>query len=372
MEESEQEVVVNSPQIVTNSNIPEEENMGEGTIRNEENSITIINEQNEFRENNENIGNNENNENNENNINTNTNNTNNNNRAQNIEIVRLQEGDFTKESDIRELEDGKLEVKITYLPYRRPPQTLQPRGCLEKLQKYLGYIAYRNFQLFVFLSRFKAMRWFKLIFCLIILFQIYLWMDPTNIVAFTLLMIINIIGDSLKFRKDWSSQTITAIYFIGFEVYVFICLFLIAYASFRQDNDEIVHQGIWYGLLILYLILNENAIIVFEIIFELLFICQPFIGLGKYYKQQLNYNLRVVVPVIDRVFTSLRRAQVIESQDENMEEYTDCAICLDELKSTTKLIGLECHPNHIFHQECIVEWISRQSPICPLCKSDIK
>ncbi len=45
-----------------------------------------------------------------------------------------------------------------------------------------------------------------------------------------------------------------------------------------------------------------------------------------------------------------------------------CVICQGKLQPDQKLIGLGCHENHVFHQECIVAWISRKQE-CPCCKT---
>ncbi len=45
-----------------------------------------------------------------------------------------------------------------------------------------------------------------------------------------------------------------------------------------------------------------------------------------------------------------------------------CVICQGGLQQDQRLIGLSCHPNHIFHHDCIVAWI-RQKKECPYCKA---
>lgn len=43
----------------------------------------------------------------------------------------------------------------------------------------------------------------------------------------------------------------------------------------------------------------------------------------------------------------------------------ECSICLGATEGANTL-ALKC--GHVFHDECIIEWLSRE-PVCPLCRS---
>ena len=45
----------------------------------------------------------------------------------------------------------------------------------------------------------------------------------------------------------------------------------------------------------------------------------------------------------------------------------DCSICTFEIKD--KAIQLKC--KHLFHKECVVEWL-KINKICPVCRKDIE
>ena len=58
----------------------------------------------------------------------------------------------------------------------------------------------------------------------------------------------------------------------------------------------------------------------------------------------------------------------------NLLEETKCCICLDEINNKQQYISLHC--GHVFHQECVMEWIktqqnSRNDSNCPLCRDCI-
>ena len=59
-----------------------------------------------------------------------------------------------------------------------------------------------------------------------------------------------------------------------------------------------------------------------------------------------------------------------QNQPERNENEKVCSICLSEFQDQEMVCKLpEC--NHIFHSECIKEWLVRNH-ICPFCRNDIK
>ncbi|KAG6529259.1 hypothetical protein ZIOFF_011455 [Zingiber officinale] len=47
------------------------------------------------------------------------------------------------------------------------------------------------------------------------------------------------------------------------------------------------------------------------------------------------------------------------------EEHGVCSICLEDFNRTTHVLEMPCR--HIFHKECLTEWLAR-SNTCPLCR----
>merc|ERR1712039_830037 len=45
----------------------------------------------------------------------------------------------------------------------------------------------------------------------------------------------------------------------------------------------------------------------------------------------------------------------------------ECAICLQRFEPMSEAAKLPCGKNHIFHHDCLLEWLQRQ-PSCPLCR----
>jgi hypothetical protein len=46
-----------------------------------------------------------------------------------------------------------------------------------------------------------------------------------------------------------------------------------------------------------------------------------------------------------------------------------CAICLDHFDLSSKITVLPC--GHPFDQDCILEWLTKRQPLCPICKRDL-
>jgi DNA mismatch repair ATPase MutL len=58
--------------------------------------------------------------------------------------------------------------------------------------------------------------------------------------------------------------------------------------------------------------------------------------------------------------------------NENIKEYEDksCIVCLEQYKVKDKLKILSCE--HIFHENCIYQWLCKEKISCPICRKDIR
>jgi hypothetical protein len=69
----------------------------------------------------------------------------------------------------------------------------------------------------------------------------------------------------------------------------------------------------------------------------------------------------------------ITRAQVWHTDSQESTEIINCLICRDEdnlldQQSERPSKTLRCHPQHIFHEECIDEW-SKVENTCPVCRT---
>ncbi|CAN6906087.1 unnamed protein product [Brassica oleracea] len=67
------------------------------------------------------------------------------------------------------------------------------------------------------------------------------------------------------------------------------------------------------------------------------------------------------------VFQRLSQEQRVESRDLVGKNETQCSICIDDLSKTRENIIELPQCLHIFHQDCLFEWLRRQNS-CPLCR----
>lgn len=54
----------------------------------------------------------------------------------------------------------------------------------------------------------------------------------------------------------------------------------------------------------------------------------------------------------------------------NYNQEEACSICLEDFKEEDEVITLPCSGHHIFHSQCILEWLPRNNA-CPLCKEAV-
>ncbi|CAK58069.1 unnamed protein product (macronuclear) [Paramecium tetraurelia] len=67
----------------------------------------------------------------------------------------------------------------------------------------------------------------------------------------------------------------------------------------------------------------------------------------------------------------IRKLQLSPERSINLEENVDCIICREKLLQDQLLVGLQCHPSHIFHKECLIKWVLLHTT-CPTCRSSIQ
>ena len=54
----------------------------------------------------------------------------------------------------------------------------------------------------------------------------------------------------------------------------------------------------------------------------------------------------------------------------NKADIETCVICQMDFKDDEEIAELNCNDKHIFHSECIKEWLTHQM-ICPTCRKPV-
>ena len=82
--------------------------------------------------------------------------------------------------------------------------------------------------------------------------------------------------------------------------------------------------------------------------------------------QELQVDLRLQVPLGSEETNRLPLRPYLKGEKNNCDS---CAICVDEFNEGETLRWLPC--DHAFHPQCIDEWLSNHSALCPLCKAEV-
>jgi hypothetical protein len=61
---------------------------------------------------------------------------------------------------------------------------------------------------------------------------------------------------------------------------------------------------------------------------------------------------------------------IIDTELLNEYEGKDCNICIETYKKDDKIVILPC--NHVFHNECIENWLCNEKVTCPICRKDVR
>eukprot|EP00826_Nyctotherus_ovalis_P043409 TRINITY_DN4568_c0_g2_i5.p1 TRINITY_DN4568_c0_g2~~TRINITY_DN4568_c0_g2_i5.p1 ORF type:complete len:353 (+),score=65.39 TRINITY_DN4568_c0_g2_i5:198-1256(+) len=159
-------------------------------------------------------------------------------------------------------------------------------------------------------------------------------------------------------RSQWLSANLVQFNFCARVVNV--CLGLIASLSLYSQNKS-------YGLIILGLTFGSGfayILILAICILGLPFLCLAFIAEAAIRLSQCNLNC----PSYER------KCRILQYQ---VFKYTtkafgdcECVVCLDKFKEEEPAVLLECHVSHMFHENCIMEWLEK-SLCCPICRKDV-
>lgn len=55
-----------------------------------------------------------------------------------------------------------------------------------------------------------------------------------------------------------------------------------------------------------------------------------------------------------------------------LQKGSDCCICMEPFAVGESTVALECHTQHVFHYECLKQWLVNGHRECPLCRVHIR
>lgn len=83
-------------------------------------------------------------------------------------------------------------------------------------------------------------------------------------------------------------------------------------------------------------------------------------------ERQEQNRVKLILPTeeIEKLDCFVYTDYSLEMQKNNKQ----CSICLDDFEMTSNCKSLKC--NHIFHSNCVSEWLSTYSHKCPICRNE--
>ncbi len=92
-----------------------------------------------------------------------------------------------------------------------------------------------------------------------------------------------------------------------------------------------------------------------------------YINSNTYEFQSTNLICNYIDNILDKLINNCTND--LTEQEYNDNEYMDkCVICIENFVKNDMVTKLKCC--HIFHKNCIIEWIKNKS-ICPVCRNKI-
>lgn len=79
----------------------------------------------------------------------------------------------------------------------------------------------------------------------------------------------------------------------------------------------------------------------------------------------LNELNDVKITLTKEQFDKFEKGNVSES-----DKLSNCSICMDNYELDKMIVKLKC--NHIYHENCIENWLCNQKVTCPICRKDTR
>ena len=80
--------------------------------------------------------------------------------------------------------------------------------------------------------------------------------------------------------------------------------------------------------------------------------------------QNNSLTENVIIALTDEEFDKIE-----EIKYEDIDDQNKCNICLDTFEESSKILKLKC--GHIFHYDCIKNWLQNHNNKCPVCREEI-
>lgn len=83
-----------------------------------------------------------------------------------------------------------------------------------------------------------------------------------------------------------------------------------------------------------------------------------------------DMNGRIIPEISEEMLNNLPERLITKADfNKTVNHQKECVVCLSNFDENDKVITLPCL--HIFHTNCIKDWLRKGSPECPICKTTV-
>ena len=134
---------------------------------------------------------------------------------------------------------------------------------------------------------------------------------------------------------------------------------VIYYGDKYETCEEDSPTTMW--LMSIFLLMGTLKLVLFG--FVLLIVIGIFVLKACKHRNKLNQSQGVI-----RSLTSFKYHALMETQQETDKE---CSICYCDYQEDDIVSKLSCNEKHIFHKDCLTQWIATGKNTCPICRGPI-
>ena len=154
------------------------------------------------------------------------------------------------------------------------------------------------------------------------------------------------------------------IFFFWFLYGCYVIMFLPKIIEFTLENNPIMMYLITVMILCGFFIYSR---LLFLLILVICF--YPVITYYLIKNYYIRYNLLLSKFKVQNELVEITYEQFL-LKNINNKEVDICIICTENFQPKDKIVQLKCNSIHIFHFNCIRQWINKK-PICPICRYDL-
>ena len=114
--------------------------------------------------------------------------------------------------------------------------------------------------------------------------------------------------------------------------------------------------------------INMISIIIFLLIMLIFF--YPCFSYFIYISYCNIYNKIITNHKLAKQLKSITFKEYLMNTKEKIDDVGICIICTEEFKKNDSVINLKCNTKHVFHENCIKQWIGKKAQ-CPICRFDL-